>query len=261
MLNTEDPILVRALYVADYLDVRQFERTHVLSNQPLTLRIREDSYAVVFRFGTTVLFNVAPHDESAWLRELLNYARDPLPEPVVEQTQLCVNPNAKEGIEGNRLTVPELRLEHLQLVAAVLAKSVVLESYEKRAASTFERIEPIALGMVRLGSRGIKTQDLIKHIGEVLIQQQRMVGRIEVSEKPDLLWDHPELERFYQRLDDEFEIQERDVALERKLELISRTAQTVLDVVNTQRSLRVEWYIVALIVVEIVLSLYELFVR
>jgi uncharacterized Rmd1/YagE family protein len=48
------------------------------------------------------------------------------------------------------------------------------------------------------------------------------------------------------------------MALERKLELVSRTAETLLDLLQDKRTLRVEWYIVILIVVEIVLTLYEL---
>ena len=65
------------------------------------------------------------------------------------------------------------------------------------------------------------------------------------------------MERFYLLLEAEYEISERHIALERKLDLISRTAETLLDLLHSQRSLRVEWYIVILIVVEIVLSLIE----
>jgi uncharacterized Rmd1/YagE family protein len=51
------------------------------------------------------------------------------------------------------------------------------------------------------------------------------------------------------------------VALERKLDLISRTAETLLELMQHKRSLRVEWYIVILIVIEILLTLYEIFAR
>ncbi len=102
---------------------------------------------------------------------------------------------------------------------------------------------------------------MLRHIGEVLTNQHNMVGRVEVSEKPDLLWYSPELERLYAYLEDEFEIRERHRALERKLDLIARTAQTMLNLVQTKRSLRVEWYIVILIVVEILLSVYQLFLK
>ena len=88
-----------------------------------------------------------------------------------------------------------------------------------------------------------------------------MVGQVEVTDKPELLWEHPELERLYQWLEDEFEIRERHAVLQRKFELVSRTAQTALEVLRDRRNLRVEWYIVILIVVEILLTLYQLFVR
>jgi uncharacterized Rmd1/YagE family protein len=73
-----------------------------------------------------------------------------------------------------------------------------------------------------------------------------------------LLWDRPDLERLYARLSDEFEIQERFDALNRKLDLIARTVETVLELLQNRRTLRVEWYIVGLIVFEIVLTIGQL---
>ena len=87
------------------------------------------------------------------------------------------------------------------------------------------------------------------------------MGRVEVADKPELTWDNPELERLYVRLADEFELRERYAVLNRKLGLTARTAQTVLDLLQHRHSIRVEWYIVILIVVEIFLTLYELFLR
>ena len=91
-----------------------------------------------------------------------------------------------------------------------------------------------------------------------LLIQQKMVGRVETGEKPELLWDHPELERFYVRLAEEYELRDRDRALDRKLDVISRTVETLLGLVQTRSSLRVEWYIVLLIVAELLLSTYPL---
>jgi len=84
-----------------------------------------------------------------------------------------------------------------------------------------------------------------------------MMGWVEVSEKPELLWDHPEHERLYLRLEDEYELSERHAALDRKLSLLSRTAQTVLSILQDKRTLRVEWYITILIVIEIFITLGE----
>jgi required for meiotic nuclear division protein 1 len=74
-----------------------------------------------------------------------------------------------------------------------------------------------------------------------------MVGRVETGEKPGLLWEHPELERLSARLADEYELQDRDRALDRKLDVISRTVETLLEPVQTRSSIRVEWCIVLLL--------------
>jgi uncharacterized Rmd1/YagE family protein len=107
----------------------------------------------------------------------------------------------------------------------------------------------------------IRSKELIHRIGATLLIQQMLVGRVEVNEKPETLWEHPELEKFYLKLEDEFEIAERNSALQKKLELISLTAETQLELINKSHSLRVEWYIVILIVVEIFLTLYEMFLH
>ena len=49
--------------------------------------------------------------------------------------------------------------------------------------------------------------------------------------------------------------------LDRKLELVARTEDTIVDLISTRHSLRVEWYIVSLIVLEILLTIYQLWLR
>ena len=66
------------------------------------------------------------------------------------------------------------------------------------------------------------------------------------------------LERLYVRLAEEYELRDRDRALDRKLDVISRTVETLLGLVQTRSSLRVEWYIVLLIVAELLLTTYPL---
>jgi uncharacterized Rmd1/YagE family protein len=88
-----------------------------------------------------------------------------------------------------------------------------------------------------------------------------MVGRVEVGEKPDVLWDLPGLARLFSRLEDEYELQERRLGVDRKLDLISRTVGTLVDLRQNTQALRLEWYIVVLIVIEIALTLYQMFGR
>ena len=158
------------------------------------------------------------------------------------------------GSQGIHLREPTL--ERLQVVADALAESVVLDHYETRLARVFEAIEPLAARLQERSRGAYPDRELLRYIGGALLVQQTMVGRVEVGEKPEVLWERPELERLYLRLAEEYELRERHRALERKLEVISRTAQTLLDLVQHRRSLRVEWSIVLLILEEILLTLY-----
>jgi uncharacterized Rmd1/YagE family protein len=92
----------------------------------------------------------------------------------------------------------------------------------------------------------------------VLLTESQMVGRVEVTEKPEFTWEDPALDRLYERLAIEFELRDRDRALSRKLELISRSAETYLDLVHNRQTLRVEWYIVVLILIEIAIGIFQM---
>jgi uncharacterized Rmd1/YagE family protein len=150
-------------------------------------------------------------------------------------------------------------VERLEIVADILAKSVVLAKYESTVAQTFDRTELFAAELAKQRTGSEMARELLSHLGSALLIEQQMVGRVQIDDTPELLWDRPDLERLFARLRDEFEIIDRFRALNRKLELVSRTVETALHLIQTRRSLRVEWYVVILIVLEILLTLYQLF--
>jgi uncharacterized Rmd1/YagE family protein len=75
-----------------------------------------------------------------------------------------------------------------------------------------------------------------------------------------VLWDRPDLERLYARVEDEYELMERTRTLKRKLDVIVETARALTDVIEADRATRLEFTIVLLIVGEIALTLVQMFV-
>ena len=73
-----------------------------------------------------------------------------------------------------------------------------------------------------------------------------------------MLWDRPDLERLYARLEDEYELKERGGALKRKLEVIVETAHAMTEIIDADRATRLELAIVVLIVLELVASIVEI---
>jgi uncharacterized Rmd1/YagE family protein len=251
----------RAVLLGERLELRGWDDLDVLATTPLTLGVRGGGVVVLFRFGAAVFFGVAAQDEAALLDVLRPRVINPHAAPETESLDVRVQPGARESVTDAVVWLEVASVERLQVIADVLAKSVVLALYETRVAATFDGIEPLAIRLERTGRFESKADRLLKQIGATLLVDHMMVGRVAVGEKPELLWDQPALEGLYLRLEDEFELRERQEALERKLGVISRTAETLLELVQSRHALRVEWYIVALIVVEVLLSLYEMFFR
>ena len=89
--------------------------------------------------------------------------------------------------------------------------------------------------------------------------QHRVSGRVAVEDKPDVLWDRPDLERLYARLEDEYELKERGQTLQRKLDVIVETVRALTDIIDADRSSRMEFTIVLLIMAELGISLFQIF--
>jgi hypothetical protein len=120
-------------------------------------------------------------------------------------------------------------------------------------------IEPFARELAEKGRTSRKRKGILQLIGNALLVQQRVAGRVAVAEKPDALWEKPQLDRLYARLEDEYELKERLDTLERKITVIAETADALTDIIDTQRSLRLEIAVVVLIVIEVVIGCVQIF--
>lgn len=256
-LPLDTPVPVRACMLAERLHLRGLYETP-LEHTPLAIPAGQGGLAMLFRYGAVVMFNLNEAEQKAFIKELRPRLERPLRRMETEDTKVFINPAQTEGGAADGLGLTDFSLPRLQVVAIVLARSVVLGRYESAMATAFDLVEPLArhLEKERSGSRAVK--ELLAHIGGNLLVQHKMIGRVEIQDKPDLLWEQPELERLYQRLETEYELRERGTVLERKLALISETAETALNLLQNRRMLRVEWYIVLLIVFEVFLTLYEM---
>jgi uncharacterized Rmd1/YagE family protein len=251
----------RALYVGEQIDLQALQATDLLGTAPLMVKAGANGCAVLFRFGVVVLFDVTPIEEITFLSGLATMVTGAVDEPESEDVEIVKDPGSTEKMVNNSISMRDLSVERLQMIAYILAKSVALAFFEKSIAGVVASVEPLAENLQKKGTGGSQGKALLRHIGGTLLIQNKMIGRVEVLEKPELLWEHPELEQLYLRLEDEYELSERHVALEKKMDLIARTSETLIELARHRSTLRVEWYITILIVVEIIFTVYELFIR
>lgn len=250
-------VSVRALCLGERIDLRNLEGERV-SPTATALRIGVDGCAIAFRHGSAVFFGVNGQEERELLNRLLPQVSDAFASPESEDATLVSAEANAEGPVDGKIGLSSFDIARYEVVADVLAKSVALARYEGHVAERFKQIEPLANRLRETGRTHRRAGALVQHIGDSLLMEHAVVGRIEVDEKPDILWERADLERLHTRLAEEYELRDRHRALERKLELVARTAQTLLDLLQNERSLRVEWYILVVILIELGIMTYEL---
>lgn len=259
---TESRIQLRAVLLGLRIDTRSLDHPDTMALSPLTLRVGARGTAFVFRYGVAVFCDVSLEEEQSVIESLKPNTVEPLEQPEVDAAGVMVRPEEEDRLDpGGTIVLKDGAIERLQIVADVLSKSLVLAHHEAQLATTFDRIDRLAIQVKRRGQGGRRMRELVRQVGDVLLTQHRMVGRVAAGDKPDLLWDRPDLERLYDRLAAEYELPERSEAVDRKLTLVSDTTRTVLELMQNQRSTRLELYIIGLIAIEIALSIYELFFR
>ena len=253
-------IRARALQVGERIDIKGLEREDAFSQSPLAFPVPGGGTVVLFKSGAVVFVGMSPLQEEELLASLAERIAGPLAERESEALEILVK--AEEDDHFNTAGALHLRgadPDRLLLVAEALAMSVTLAYDERRVAQAFERITPVAdtlsAGRLPAGPQAA----LLRQIGEGLRIHQRLARRIDLDDKPDVLWDHPELERLWARLVDEYDLPQRGRAIERKLEVIRETVDTITDLMATRTSHRLEWYIIALIALEGLLGLYDRF--
>ena len=261
LFQNKTSVRARALLIGERLDLRALETADRLADLPLTIRVGANGCAVLFRYGAVVTFGLDAMEEVPLLQSLKPFVRDAFEDKSIEteEAELVLDKNESvPSVPNGTIRLYDWSIERLQVVADVLAKSTALAHYESSIGQAFDAIEPLASDL-RANGRGRRSdRELLRHIGGILLIQHNMVGLVEIGDKPEMLWERSDLDRWYGRLEDEYELRERNLALERKLDVLSRTAETVLNLLQHNSGLRVEWYVVALIIIEIALTLYQM---
>lgn len=250
-------VLARAFLLGERLEHR--EALH--ANGTLAGEGPEAIACFGFRWGAVALIGGTREAQDALLVRLAPHVFHPFDVPA-QETATLVFDSAEDSVDPTgAILLRDRTPSRLALVAEELAKSAALSHQEARLAATFDRLEPLVAALMRKGRLGIRSRPLLRAIGEAMAARNRTYARVDPSGKPEVLWDHPELERLHARLAEEFELSERGAALDRKLALVGETVQTLLALIESRRSAVLEIAVATLIAIEVLTTLHEALFR
>lgn len=252
-------VTAHALLMGERLNTFRLDQENVVATAPLAYRVGEDGLVVLFRYGAVVLFGLTPAQEADTLQGLAERVTGPEPLPEEESATIVIQPEADEQITSTgAIQLRAASTDQLLIIADALAKTVALARDERQVASVFDAVEPYAASLATTGRPAGGRGRILRLIGQALLTQHRVSGRVAVREAPDILWDRPELQRLYNRLEDDYELIERAETLDRKLAVIAAATTALIDLKDAARSLRLEIIIILLILAELAVGLAQL---
>jgi uncharacterized Rmd1/YagE family protein len=256
---TPTRVTARALIVGERIDTAGLERPDAISAAPLAFRVGATGMVALFRFGVAVMVGLTPLQEEDTLAGLASRVSGTRARGDDETAVFELSPEGDSASDApGPIRVKDLSPARFLVIADALAKTVALTRDEREVNAVSDVIEPFAAQLAQTGRPPFRRGAMLQLIGQALLAQHRVSGRVAVEEKPDVLWDRPDLERLYARLEDEYELKERAGTLKAKLDVIVETAHALTDIIDANRSTRLEVAVVALIVLELVASIVEI---
>lgn len=163
--------------------------------------------------------------------------------------------------ENLRLDIIKLESEETQIKLAIsygLSQSIKLEAFEEAIKGAIKMNSHLPEEIVSKGKVSLSRRAIFQRMGEIFITRSSINLNIEYLDVPEYFWRNPDLEPYYIMTSKFLDISSRVSALNQRLDVL----QELLDILNTQvqhlHSSLLEGIIILLIVVEILISLFQL---
>jgi uncharacterized Rmd1/YagE family protein len=255
------PIKMRAVLMGERLDHRRLERVAGGTADPMQVALPGSPMVFAFRWGAVVFAGVSVEREREVIASLLPLVSHPHAVHIEESADIMIGA-PEDGVDANGvILLSDASVPRLAVVADALAKSAALAYQEISLSETLDVMDPVVTNLRSHGRLTASSSGLRRAIGASLQARSHATARVQVDDKPDLLWDYPGLERLHARLGDEYELHDRHATLDRKLTLIGESTGTLISLVDARRSRTLEVAVVVLIGMELLAAVYELFYK
>jgi len=245
---------VEPLFPATAARVR-VTKTHLL------MSYSDTSWAVAYDFGAVVFFDVPDVERERVMSALVARCASESRPPLVESFLVDLAPGEAPSVTFDRVVLPLIDARHVEIVAIVIAQSVGMEYYENSVDDLIGQIEGFSRRLANKGRFFAKSRELLSFVGRAMQTRTQVVHTLALLDAPALTWDDESLDRVHRDLRLSFAIEDRYRGFDHKLRMIQDNLELLVDLTQHTRSTRLELAVIALIAIELLLGLAELWFR
>ena len=245
-------------YLGEYIDLKKVQENlkqyaYLNRDYPLVIRLLKDQYAVLTKFGAVTFWSVPYKLRIQFLKEIQPYIRSKKDNyQYDEDTKVLVGGDVSK-ITFDKVFLPQLEVEQIKILSYVLSQSVALERYEDEIETSLSEIGVIVENLKTGGRVRLGEKELLRQIGRTLSVKQMAVTHLSLFDKPEEVWNSPELEDLYNRMKSEYELQSRFDILDEKIKYLSDICQMLMNFLAEEKNAFLEKVIIVLIAIDIII--------
>jgi len=215
--------------------------------------------AYLFHFGSIVFVDFAIADIVQFLHSLQGHglsASLDLAEQFRDDYRIEWNA-ANQTITNDAIFLTAEPTFQEEIIATVLAKSVAFEATEKQVDELLDEMES-TIAHLKQGKLSTSDTALSSLFGRILGYKLNSVSSLMLLDKPEITWEDEQASMLFTRLNQLFEITARYDIIRHKSDTLMSIAEVFSSLVHARRSTLLEWGIIILILIEIILSLWQM---
>jgi uncharacterized Rmd1/YagE family protein len=218
-----------------------------------------ERYALAYDFGAVVFVGLEEEVRKRVIDRLLRLLPPEPNPPMTDSLLIEVRAGANAEVRFDRVVVSEVTIPTLDVVAEVVAQSVAMDYYAKDVDEIelqFDRM----VDRLRVLGRTQPVHELTKFIGICIAVRNDVISTLALFDKPDAIWENEQLDRLWNGLRHNLELDDRYRVLESKLRLFQENLVVLVDLARQRHTLALEWAVVLLILFEIAVMLWQIVV-
>lgn len=219
----------------------------------------EEKQAIVFPFGTIAFVNMGFHE----IVDLCNYLSKVDTNMATvsfdfSDEYLLEEESETEDDVYEYLSVKKIQNYHVQILAVVLAKSVAIDRVESGISKMLDEFEPI-IRKLEMGNLNLKEKRIAQLSAQVLNFKFNTISYVMLLDEPDITWNSQDASDLYRKLSKVFELNDRYEKIKAKTNTLMDIISVFNELTHQKKGDYLEWTVIILILMELLISLKEMF--
>ncbi|XP_040382899.1 protein RETARDED ROOT GROWTH, mitochondrial-like [Oryza brachyantha] len=217
-------------------------------------------FVVVFQYGSAVLFNIADHEAEHYLDIIRKHASGWLPEMRKDDYAVVEKPSLTTWMKGglDYIVLKSLDTDGIRIISSVLGQSIALDHYIRQVDDMVEEFTEINRVMEKTGNFTMQRKKLFQLVGKANSNLADVIIRLGLFDRSEIAWKNSNYAQILEYLREEYELNQRFGSLDFKLKFVEHNIHFLQEVLQNRRSDLLEWGVIILLIIEIVISLYEI---